>query len=272
MSRGRLTDSAFLLAAVFLVLVFLPPAAGGEELFLPEGLGDGTVLAIGALSKLAFLLLAFLAASANVRRFERSNPARLPWLLLAAGLGVYGLGQAVLVYYQLVLAVPVPFPSVADPFFVLSMILLFSALVAFLRAFRMAGYLGISSGRLALRATVATVALGAAAIWALAPVASVAAPPTERLLNLLYPALDVLLLVPTVLLVAAAWRFVGGRLAWLWGSLLLGFLLLAAGDVLFAYFSAMEWSGLDPVVDLLFVGAYLLIARGTLYQAELLSA
>ncbi len=271
MTRRRLTDLVFLLAATLLVLVFLPRAAGGEELFLPEGLGEGTVLAVGALSKLAFLVLAVVVASANARSFERSNPARLPWLLLAVGLGAYVLGQGALVYHQLVLDIPIPFPSVADPFFVLSMILLFSALVAFLRAFRTSGYLRISSGQLALRAAVATVALVAAAIWTLAPLASAEGPPMELLLTFLYPALDVLLLVPTVLLVAATWRFAGGRVAWLWGSLLLGFLLLAAGDVLFAYLTAMEWSGLDPVVDLLFVGGYLLIARGTLYQAELLS-
>ena len=70
-----------------------------------------------------------------VRRLEAGNPARLPWTLLALGIGAFFLGQSYLGVFQIVLQQPSPFPSAADVLFVGAYPLLLVALFGFLHAY-----------------------------------------------------------------------------------------------------------------------------------------
>ena len=70
-----------------------------------------------------------------------------------------------------------------------------------------------------------------------------------------------------------------GELARLFGTggalglaLLLGFVFLAAGDILFAFFTTLGKSGLDPLLDVAFAWSYILIARALVTQHGILSS
>ena len=131
---------------VLLLLTVLPAALFlGQTAFPRTGLyaTDGyaaVAFALGSTVKPLLLLLGALWAWACTRRFEPDNPIRPGWWRLSLGLTLLFAGQLVLAFYQLVLRVPIPFPSVADVFFVIAYPLLVAALVAFLRAYEQAGF------------------------------------------------------------------------------------------------------------------------------------
>jgi hypothetical protein len=185
-------------------------------------------------------------------------------------MGAYFLGQASLAYYQLLLGTDAPFPSVGDLFFVASMLALLAALLVFLFAYREVGYLGRAGVALAT-GVVSAALVGGVLAWLIRPVVSEPAPVLERLLNVAYPVLDALLLVPSLILLQAVARMRGGRLWRVWALLLLGFCFIAAGDILFAYLTTLGLDALDPLLHLVFVCAYVLIAWGVFEQRRIVA-
>lgn len=268
MTRSSRWDLVFLAVLVIGAIAILPWGFGFQIPLLTEGV----VYAIAAGGKLGFLILSAVFAAVSFVRFDRDNPARTPWLLLALGLGGYSLGQGTIVFYQVVLRVPMPFPSVADVFFLAAMVGLTAALVAFLVAFQRAGFLLAGPRTVLLQGLSTAAVLAVLAIWLLRPIVLAGGSWVELFLNLAYPISDLVLTVPALLLLLMARRFAGGRVARVWFALLLGLLLMAGGDVGFAYFSSMGLGNLKPVVDFLYFGSYLALARATLYQVELLGA
>jgi hypothetical protein len=234
-------------------------------------LNETVLLWVSALGKVPFLLLGAVYAWHNTRRFEPGNPARRGWVLLFWGLLCFFLAQSVLCFYELFRGDSVPFPSVGDVFFLIGYPLLIAALLAFLRSYAAAGFpVGGAGERRALAAgTVAVCVL--IGIPILRPIVATPAPAVEKLLNLAYPILDFVLLVPTVLLLRITFRFRGGVVWKTWIALLGGFLFNFGGDVLFAYLQALGETRFHYLVDILYILAFGLIARGVFYQHELLS-
>ena len=70
------------------------------------------------------------------------------------------------------------------------------------------------------------------------------------------------LLVPLALLLRTTWHFRGGSVGTAWVIVLSGFVFMCAGDVLFAYFTALGATGLDPFVHAAYIVAYGFIAAG----------
>lgn len=270
MSRRAWLDLAFAL------LVLVPVGLMLGKLAFPRSqpfaaLTELHLTAFACLAKLVFLFMGAVVAFSVASRFEPATPSRQAWRLLAMGLLSFFLGQLTLSPYQMVLLVPSPFPSPAEVFFLLSYPLLIASLFVFIRAYGEAGYpLGSVAGRRTLAAATALVC-GAVGYWALGPVASAPAPRLEKFLNLAYPVLDLVILVPAVLLLRLTLPLRGGRLGRVWIALLGGFVFLGVGDVLYAHFSALGQQGLDLFIDVVYVLCYGLIARAVVYQRQLLA-
>jgi signal transduction histidine kinase len=115
--------------------------------------------------------------------------ARMAWTLIGGGVACWGVGEIVWVI-QGALTGEIPYPGVADFFYVAGYPLIFAGVV-FLPYLRPGRYERI---RLALDATAGTLSL-AAVMWVvyLNQVVSVGADPVETVLNLVYPFGDVLL-------------------------------------------------------------------------------
>lgn len=269
--KARSIDAILVLVGGLTLAAFVPKAAWPDAGLYRHLLTEAALLGIGGAVKLAFLAVATVFAALVARRLESDNPARLPWTLAALGIGCFLAGQSILGVYQLVLRVPSPFPSAADPLFVAAYPLLLAALLAFVRAYRLAGYPVGSPAEHALIVGAAA-ALLAFPTWALLrPIWAAPGTPLERALNAGYPLLDVVILLPLLVLLRIASRFRGGQIARVVASLLAGILFLCAGDVLFAYFSLLGRKELDPLVDATFVLSYLFLARGALGQYRLLT-
>jgi hypothetical protein len=118
---------------------------------------------------------------------------------------------------------------------------------------------------------IATLLCAFVAVPVLSPVLAAEAPVVEKVLNLLYPILDFVLLIPTVILLRLTLRFRGGPVGRIWLLLLLGFVFLCVGDVLFSYLSTLGQAALDPLVDAMYVLSYGSLAAGALLQLRILA-
>lgn len=225
------------------------------------------LLIVAAWTKLACLTAATIFAARCAQLLDGSNPARAPWLTLAVGLGFFTLGQGTLTYYQTFRHLS-PFPSSADVWFVISYPLLILALVFFVGAYAKSGFL---TENLALPAIVLTIGACAVAWPLLGPIARTPGSSLATALNVAYPALDLVLLIPTILLLRLTIRFRGGAVWRLWAALLTGFVFTALGDIAFAYFSTLGYTRIDPLIHTLYLIAYASLAAGTQIQYELLA-
>jgi hypothetical protein len=258
-----------LLAALSLLL-FVRAIAPWNPIF-ESPFTPRVILGLGTWGKLFFLLVASAASTLIVDRFEADTPARLAWLLLSAGIVAICLGQAVFATYQFLLDTEMPYPSLADVFFMLSYPLVIGGLILFLRAYKECGFpIGPSSERVWLGTAVALgCAVGGYPI--LKPLVTNPGEPLETLLNVLYPILDCMVLILAVLLIQISLRFRGGTVWRVWSLLLGGFICLCAGDTLFSYFLQFDWLELGDLVDVLFILGYGLIALAVVYQRELVA-
>jgi hypothetical protein len=256
----RRMDAGFLLAAAALALAAVAPRP------------RDTVDAILAVADTIILPVACLAAADSARRFEPGNAARRAWWLVSVALAGFWVGETVEGSYT-VRGLDSPFPSAADAFFLLAYPVIVAALLLFLRAYRLSEY-GETGAAAVLVAAAAVSALG---LPLLVPILRAPVPALERLVSGAYGVLDLVALVPLLLLLRLTWAFRGGSVWQVWASLLFGFLLTFAGDVLVAsrLIAATQDGGanadtLDFLSSVVFTLSYLAIARGTLLQRELL--
>lgn len=255
------------LAVAISVLVYVGWAVAPASALYSTTLTPHRLLALAALLKLAALLLGAVWAFACRDRLDVDNPARPAWLLLSLGLLSTFAGQVCLAPFQLVFG-ETPFPTPGDIFYVLAYPFLIAALLVFLNAYREAGLpLGSFAGRVALLLGIAV-----SAVVILRPVAATPGPLLDRVLTIAYPALDLVLLVPLVLLLRMALRLRRSEAGEVWLLLLSGFVCLCAGDICFAYFQSLGEEHLDPFVHATFILAYALVAGGARRQLRILTA
>jgi hypothetical protein len=227
------------------------------------------LLAVAAALKLTYLLAGALWAFACRDRLEVDNAARPAWTLLSVGLASTFVGQLSLAPFQL-LGNEAPFPSVGDLYYVLAYPFLIAAFIVLLRAYSEAGFpMGSQAERAAIIGGVVLIA-AAVAVPILRPVVAVDGPVLERFLTVIYPILDLVLLVPLALLLRVALRLRGSHVGSVWALILGGLIFMCLGDVSFAYLTALGQEHLDPFVHATFILAYGLIAGGTYRQLQLL--
>jgi hypothetical protein len=223
---------------------------------------------IASISKLgAFAVGAVFAA--RVARGQEGR-ARTAWMLVAVWLAFFFAGQSVLSTYQLILSRPNPVPSLGDPLFVVGYVAMVLASVQFVRMYRATG-LPIGTGKEhALVGGAAAIALGVIAFVLLLPIARSDRPLAERAINVAYPVLDLIAMVPALVILRITLRFLGGRAGWTWGAIVMGFVLAAAGDLLFAYFTSHAKADLEPLVDWVFILSYTSLSSGAVLQHRMM--
>jgi len=212
--RGLLTV-LFICAAVYAVLL----ADGAKLLGLP--LDPGSWWPIGVLNLSAGCLC---IARAAYRRRER-----LAWTLLGVGMVSSGAGFILWAAVYEGQAAP-PYPSLADALWLPYPVLLFSAIVALLKAER--PHIPATTW---LDAVIPACAVSAIASQLLLPHVSTAGEPLRTQITLLaYPAMDVLLVVVAMVFLALRRWEPDTR----WGLLALAVLGSALGDTLWTYLVA----------------------------------
>jgi hypothetical protein len=264
--RATVVVGAASVAALFVGQALWP------EAWLYRGeTAEAVRLRIGGATKLLLLTLAWHEARLCARSLPPGNPARAAWRSFAGGLLLYAVGQLILSFYQVVLGES-PYPSPGDIFFMAAYPALVWGAIGFIRAYREAGYpVGSPREHAAIGLGLGTL-FAALGFFLLRPVLAQPGPLLERIVTAAYPTFDFVLLVPILILVRIAAPFRGGAIFRAWALVLSGIVALCAGDILYAYFAVLGRTELGPLVDAIFVLAYLGLVLGTAEQRQLLSA
>ena len=253
-----------LLVLFFAGQVLAPTAAPYSRL------GATVIIWIGGLPKVVFLFIGAVAAWGAASRFDAGNPARSAWHLFAVGMAGQFVGQSVL-FYHVVMGHGSVFQSAGDFFFVAGTLAMIVGLAGFVRAYVASGFPLGHSGQLWAVGVGAAVLGTVLVVPLLRPVIAAAVPPVEKALNVAYPLLDLLMLVPALLLLWIGSRFRGGRVALVWAAMVGGILFTAIADVVFGYFSNLGRTDLKAALDVLYLLAYGCLAAAPLYQRDLQS-
>lgn len=263
-ARSRI-DLPLLLLGVLLLGLYLPKLALAEHPLYTEWLTERWLLAVGCTVKLMALWSGTIVTFRVARSFASGDGMRLGWTLAAIWLGSWALAQSVLGVYQIGLGRSAPYPSAGDLFFIVGYPAMIAAFVVFARSVTATGLVGTLRAQLTF-AGVAALPGVALLVVVLRPVVGASTDPLEQLLNVAYPTLDVVALVPALILARLGARLAGGALFFVWALWSAGILFLIAGDLLYAWFSTLEFSALDPLIDVAYLAGYVLIARAVFQQ------
>jgi len=149
----------------------------------------------------------------------------------AFGFLFWSLGEVTWSFYALFLGVEIPFPSIADVFWLVGYPLVLAGMVSFLLHFRFA----ITGKSLMMAVGVSTVVTGLVAVFLIIPVTSISSDLVSNAVGIAYPIMDIVLLYATIVGILLFRR---GRLAHGWYWLAVGVILYSFADILFSYLTA----------------------------------
>lgn len=216
----------------------------------PESIGP-----ISNVLPAACAMVAFLTSFSCMRRYGftlRLNFEAI-WFLFTLGTGLWVLAESTWAFYYFILRIAVPYPSVADIFYIGGYLPIIAGLLGYLDTFHEA----LSRRRLGY----ALVIIGAAVLLAMGFVLPVELGKSLSVINLLtdmiYPVLDLTLLSLAILSLVI---FFGGSIAKWWVLFGIGATLYVIGDEFFLYQVAHGTYYNGSVDDLIFLLGYLTFA------------
>lgn len=175
------------------------------------------------------------------------------WIYFTLGMASWTIAEVTWGIYYFILKIPVPYPSVADFFYIGAYFPLSLALLTYFHTFR--------AGMTKQMTLVSVGAIAVCCALVLGFVVPVEFAKTQPLLtaltNSIYPILDLLLISLTILSVVL---FVRGTLGRWWAVLATGIVLDIIGDEVFLYLSARGMYYNGSFDDLFYIAAYFMFA------------
>jgi hypothetical protein len=267
MNRKRIVLALLVLAVCAL---YVPKMIWPASAFYTTTLSPERLRVFGSVCKAICLGLGAVFSIRSATRIGKGNPAVFPRLCIGAWLGLWTVGQLVMIYYWLA-AGNLTVPGPADAAFVLGYVALFVGQVRFIFVYRASG-LPVGSAREHLTIAAAlTIVFAVLSYLLLAPIARSSAPWSERAVNMAYPAIDLAELVPTLIMLRIAMAFRPGRVWALWAALLVGFIFMTIGDFLYAYLWDSKWSEFDPAIHLTYLLGYVFAMWGAKLEHDLVT-
>ena len=222
----------------------------------PELLVVGTdslfVLVPGVCSFLGFLV---------VKRWGFRGKFGFVHLGLFLAVFIWFVGETVWAVCEVFLNVAIPYPSIADVFYVAGYVPVLAGMLQFIRAF--GGQLSRRASYLAVASCFAIIILTGAFLTY--PLIIESADVTTKIFDVAYPALDSIILGLAVLMF---FIFRGGYLAKSWAWIFLGLFLTSLGDIAFSLGTLQGWYYSGHPVELVYLWGYISIALGFDIQRE----
>lgn len=210
---------------------------------------------------LAPLMAGFAVVSAffALKRYWDNLWSRLSriWLCFTLGMLLWFLGETTWAIYALIFNVEIPYPSIADAFWLIGYIPLLIAVDSYIRLFRAA-----LSKKLYFICAAVVSAVSIAFFAILTPPIIAAEENVLTLsISLAYPVLDLILLAEAILglLIFTVTRL-KGRIGGAWLFINAGIVMNVIGDILFGYATSQETYFPGHPADLFFYWGYILFA------------
>jgi len=213
---------------------------------------------IGSLTNIlhpACALVAFLCSLSCLRRYgiSRKLDFGAVWMLFTLGTGIWVLAESTWAFYYFVLQVAVPYPSVADFFYVGGYLPIIAGLLGYLDTFRVA----LTRRRLGYSLVVIGCGITLALTFVLPVELGQNLSAINFLTDMIYPVLDLVLLSLAVLSLAI---FAGGSIAKWWMLFGAGASLYVIADEFFLYQVAHGTYYNGSIDDLIYLLGYLTFA------------
>ncbi len=165
------------------------------------------------------------------------------------------LGECTWSIYGVVLGVQVPYPSIADAFYLTGYIPAFVSIVGFMRIFQKL----VTPLKKIVSALAGLLILGLTAVFLLTPLSASSSPAFVKAFDLAYPVLDaVMIALVTTRLIA----FIGTSLGRPWTWIFCGLLSYSFADIMFSWGSLTGWYYSGHPIELLWLYGYLALALG----------
>jgi hypothetical protein len=250
----------FMQAAV-LLLAFVLTIAAGRMIFAQDERVNALISNAASVSCATIATIFFLEVW---RATSGKDVSTRIWGLITIALVLWTIAETIWGFYEVVLEQPVPYPSIADLFWIVGYVPLFLAILTQYRLYQ------ITPTR-QQKSLILLIVLGFSIIGGLViigPIIGGFDPERllESLLNVAYPTLDLILLILTSVIIFALGQ---GRFASTWRVLGLGLVIMSVADLLFSYTSWNEiynpdgqLNGITLLTDSLFYLSYLTLGLG----------
>jgi len=245
--------------AIFLILLLFP-FRGGQVALIAKDISN-------IIFSLTALWVLYIAWSSS----EVHDGSKRIWGLFALGILLWAAAEIIWAYYEIILEIETPYPSLADILWIPGYLPLFWGLILRHRM------LNVKLDQRRITTIILTTALFLFASIYFVLIPNIVEFDIERLdeslLNLFYPLGDLVLFILSTLIL---FSFERGRYAVTWMFVAIGFIIMSVSDLLFSYLS---WYGyyypdgqvnfVSIVVDVTYALSYLLLALG-IYAYNLL--
>jgi hypothetical protein len=204
------------------------------------------------------LLLAVINVDLTRRLFAPDDEPHKAWGWLAIGLVLWLLGQILGSYREMILQ-ELPYGDISDVFWVLGYVPFVIGLVLLIRSFLTTGLpIGSKQGYFVI--ALVSIALFVVLLWSVIwpEITDPSKPFVEKILDIAYPALDIVLLALSTILFRISWTLRGGSLANTWLMLGLGLAMSCIADLLLTHIS--DLSRAYRYLDILYFSSYFCIA------------
>ena len=216
------------------------------------------IIYFGNAVQIGSLILAALNVSMVRQFYAAGDEPRKAWGWLSIGLLLWIIAQLIGSYREMVLE-ELPYGDFSDVFWVLGYVPFFIGLIILIRSFSKTGLPIVNRKSymwIAIISTFIFVGLFLSVIWP--ELKDPERPLPTKLLDVAYPALDILLLALSAFLLKISWTLRGGSLANAWLMLCIGFAMSAIADLLLIHIS--EISTAYRYLDVIYFSSYFSIA------------
>lgn len=195
---------------------------------------------------------AVIVSAFSLERYWRKAKGQFPllWLLFTCGLFLWFTGEVIWALYTLVLGVELPYPSVADIFWIGGYIPFFIALYLYVKLFCQVLTKKILAASMVI--TIASAIL--VTLTLLIPVLEAENDLAAIAMDFAYPILDLLLFSVAILGLIIFWK---GKLGNPWFLINLAIFMNVCADILFSYTTAQNTYYSGHMLDVLFDLSYL---------------
>jgi hypothetical protein len=219
--------------------------------------------------QLAGLLLAVINLNIARNLYRPEDKPRDAWALLAMGMILWTMAQTIDAYHEIYLK-EVPYGTFADLLWVLGYVPIIFGLIILVRNFLSTGLPAGSKLTYWFIALFFIVVLACILKFLVLPgLNDPENTSASKLLDVAYPALDMILIAFAAALVRISWALRGGNLSNTWLLLCIGFVMVAIADLVLANIENID-SGAYRFLDLLYFAAYFSIAIAGRLQVRML--
>jgi len=209
------------------------------------------------------------------KSFQKFDFTKIAWLMILIGIISFFLAEITYGLLEVVLKVNMDetYPSTADYFWCFGYLPMFVGLFIMLIGYKKSG-LPLGNPKLYI-AIIGVFVLVSLIVGRYILIPMINDPELDLLTKtfyLLYPTLDLLLVIPAILLMYITSLFGGAIISKPWKYLTYGFIFFTIADLLYSY---LDWLGLygnGNFIEIAWNAAYLLIGLAGIYQKELVES